>query len=189
MGILNLTPDSFSDGGRFNEPKKALERIEELIDQGADIIDVGAESTGPGSKAVSEAEEIRRLESVMRLILEHQLTEKAVFSIDTSKATVAELALKHGFQIVNDVTALRGDPTMIDVLLKYKPYVCLMYAKDVPPKRTTRENREYDDVIETIKDFLKKQAGELLDRGFPQEKIIIDPRHGNVCQQHSRLQF
>ena len=177
MGVLNLTPDSFSDGGHFNEAEKAIARIEEMIDQGADIIDIGGESTGPGSGEVSEQEELARIKAIVDTIAEMGLTSKAVFSIDTYKASIAEYALEHGFQMVNDVTALRADPKMIDVLVKYKPYAVLMYSKD-PTARTTSDKMVYEDVVGTITDFLTEQTSELLEAGFPREKVIIDPGMG-----------
>ena len=173
MGVLNLTPDSFSDGGEFNAPRLALKRIEEMIAQGADIIDIGGESTGPGSFDVSAEEELVRVKP----IIDAAPVGKTIFSIDTYKAPIAEYALKHGFQMVNDVTALRGDPKMIDVILKYKPYVVLMYSKDSTP-RTTKEAVEYDDVMATIKTFLLERIATLVEVGFPEDKIIIDPGMG-----------
>lgn len=177
MGILNLTPDSFSDGGQFFEPEKAVSRIEEMIAQGADIIDIGGESTGPGSPDVSPEEELRRVKPVIETVSEKGLTEKALFSIDTYKAPVAEYALGKGFQMVNDVTALRGDPGLIGVLTKYEPHIVLMYSKD-PTPRTTREPVEYDDVIATIKTFLTERIATLVEAGFPEDKIVIDPGMG-----------
>ena len=177
MGILNITPDSFSDGGKFNAPEAALQRIEAMIAEGADIIDIGGESTGPGSSHVLAKDELARLKPVIDGIAERRLTEKTCFSIDTYKASVAEFALEKGFQMVNDVTALRGDPKMINILIKYKPYVVLMYSKDITP-RTTGDKVAYEDVIGTIKDFLVEQSSLLLEAGFPREKIIIDPGMG-----------
>ena len=177
MGVLNITPDSFSDGGKFNAPDLAIKRIEEMIAQGADIIDIGGESTGLGSPPVSAEEEMKRVQPVIDKIAEKNLTEKTLFSIDTYKAPVAEYALKHGFQMVNDVTALRGDPQMISILLKYEPYVVLMYSKD-PTPRTTKEAVEYDDVVATIKSFLLERIATLIESGFPEEKIIVDPGMG-----------
>jgi len=177
MGILNLTPDSFSDGGRFDEVHTAIARVEEMIAQGADIIDIGGESTGPESVNVSAEEELKRVKPVIDMIEEKKLSEKTVFSIDTYKSTVAEYALKHGFSMVNDVTALRGDTGMINVLLKYEPYIVLMYSKD-PTARTTKEVIEYDDVMAGIKTFLLERIAELVTAGFPEDKIIIDPGMG-----------
>ena len=177
MGILNTTPDSFSDGGKFSSPEKAWQGIQEIVLAGADIIDIGGESTGPGSQDVSAEEELRRVQPIIDRVSQEDLTKKVIFSIDTYKAPVAEYALEKGFTMVNDVTALRGDPDMMGMLLKYQPYVVLMYSKDDCP-RTTREALEYDDVIATIKSFLIERAATLIAAGFPEEKIILDPGMG-----------
>lgn len=188
MGILNITPDSFSDGGKYLDPDLAMEQVKSLMDQGVDIIDVGAESTGPGSLDVAEAEELKRLAPLLDRLLKSGLPSKTVFSIDTYKASVAEAALKAGFKMVNDVTALRGDPDMINVLLRYKPYVVLMYSKDATP-RTTREAVQYEDVIETIKTFLNDRVQMLLRAGFPKENIILDPGMGAFVSSDPKYSF
>lgn len=186
MGILNMTPDSFSDGGEhiFN----FAFRILELIEGGADIIDIGGESTGPGSPDVSLEEEMKRVTPVIDFIAKKHLTDKTVFSIDTYKSEVADYALAHGFQMVNDVTALRGDPRMIEVLLKYNPYIILMYSKD-PTPRTTTEKIKYDDVIASIKTFLSESISHLVQAGFPEEKIIIDPGMGMFVSADPQYSF
>lgn len=177
MGVLNLTPDSFSDGGKFNRTDLAERRLLELIEQGADIIDIGGESTGPGAPEVSKAEELNRVKSIIDLIAEKKWSEKAIFSIDTYKAAVAKYALQHGFKMVNDVTALRGDPEMLSVLVEYQPHVILMYSKD-STARTTRDVKAYEDVVDYIKNFLKVRTETLLKAGFPRDKIILDPGMG-----------
>lgn len=177
MGILNLTPDSFSDGGKFFDAKLAIQHIKDMIAEGANIIDIGGESTGPGSEFVSAEEELRRIKPIIDFIEKENLAKKVIFSVDTYKASVAEYALKHGFSMVNDVTALRGDPKMIDVLVQYKPFVILMYSKD-PSPRTTHDKVVYENAVGTIKDFLAEQTSELLEAGFPRKKIIIDPGMG-----------
>lgn len=187
MGILNITPDSFSDGGRYNGEMSEV-RCQELLQNGADIIDIGGESTGPGSKDVSVEQELDRLKLVIDYISENKLYEKVIFSVDTYKSEVAECALSHGFGMVNDVTALRGDQKMLDILLKYQPYVVLMYSKD-DSARTTSDFVEYDDVITTIKDFLQERIQLLLDAGFPKEKIIIDPGMGAFVSGDPKYSF
>ena len=187
MGVLNITPDSFSDGSA--EAMKNYElRIKNLIDEGADIIDIGGESTGPDSKNVSLREEMNRVKPVINYIVENKLTEKVMFSIDTYKAPVARYALEHGFQMVNDITALRGDEEMIDTLLEFEPYIVLMYSKDNTP-RTTAEEVNYDDVVANIKTFLIGQIVDLLDAGFPEEKIIIDPGMGMFVSSDPKYSF
>ena len=188
MGVLNITPDSFSDGGQFISIQQAGYSIQQLIDEGADIIDIGGESTGPGSEDVSLEEEMKRVKPVIDYVAENKLTEKVLFSIDTYKAPVAKYALQNGFQMINDVTALRGDSKMIDVLIRYKPYVVLMYAKDSTP-RTTTESVEYEDVIVTIKTFLVEQVSTLVQAGFPEEKIIIDPGMGMFVSANPEYSF
>jgi len=177
MGILNLTPDSFSDGGKFIEPEKAIEHIQIMISHGASIIDIGGESTGPGSSEVSQKEELKRIRAIIDIVSKTGLTDEVLFSIDTYKAPVAEYALEHGFNMVNDVTALRGDSEMIKVLLKYEPYIVLMYSKDDSP-RTSKEAVEYDDVMASIKTFLTERISTLVEAGFPEDKVVIDPGMG-----------
>lgn len=174
MGILNVTPDSFSDGGKFFTLKKALKRTKELEKQGADIIDIGGESTGPGSKYVPEKEELKR---VIPIIKELGKITKLPISIDTYKSEVAQQALKAGANMVNDVTALRGDPKMASVIKKYKCPVILMYSKDTTP-RTTVKKKKYKDVIKTIKNFLKKRIAYAKKQGIKSSQIIIDPGMG-----------
>lgn len=186
MGVLNITSDSFSDGGKYISDFGS--HISDLIKEGAGIIDVGGESTGPGSKDVSLEEEMKRVKPVIDYVAENKLTEKVLFSIDTYKSEVAEHALENGFQIVNDVTALRGDPAMIGVLVKYQPYAILMYSKDDTP-RTTTEFVEYDDVIATIKTFLLERISTLVQAGFPEDKIIIDPGMGMFVSANPKYSF
>ncbi|MBU0577524.1 dihydropteroate synthase [Patescibacteria group bacterium] len=186
MGIVNVTPDSFSDGGKYDSNFET--RISDLIKERADIIDIGGESTGPGSTNVSLRTEMNRVKPVIDYIAKNKLTEKVLFSIDTYKAPVAQYALENGFQIVNDVTALRGDPDMIDVLIRYQPYVVLMYSKDDTP-RTTTEKVEYDDVIASIKTFLIGQIVDLIDAGFDEDKIIIDPGMGMFVSAEPKYSF
>jgi len=188
MGILNITPDSFSDGGQFIRIKDYELRIKQMISSGVGIIDIGGESTGPGSPDVSLEEEMGRIKPVVDYINKNKLTDKISFSIDTYKSEVAEYALQNGFKMVNDVTALRGDPKMIDILVKYKPYVILMYSKDNTP-RTTTESVEYDDVIASIKTFLVDQISILIQAGFPEEKIIIDPGMGMFVSANPDYSF
>jgi dihydropteroate synthase len=186
MGILNVTPDSFSDGNLWMKEFGA--RILQMIEDGADIIDVGGESTGPGSKDVTTEEELARVKPVVDFVAREGLTDRALFSIDTYKSEVADYALTHGFKMVNDVTALRGDVKMAEVLLKHKPYVVLMYSKD-PTARTTREAVQYDDVMATVKDFLRERTEGLLATGFPREKIIVDPGMGAFVSGDPKYSF
>ena len=174
MGILNVTPDSFSDGGLYNDPAGAVEHGLKLLDEGADIIDIGGESTGPGSKDVSEAEELSR---VMSVVLALRSKTKAWLSIDTYKSGVAVEALEAGVDMVNDVTALRGDAKMASVLSGYPVPVVLMYSKDSTP-RTTREATQYDDVVKTVKNFLQDRVEYAVKSGIKMERLILDPGMG-----------
>ena len=178
MGILNITPDSFSDDGKFVDVQTIVQRINQLREEGADIIDIGAESTFGPEAQVSTEEEWERLEPVLKSLVETQdLAALPVISVDTWKADVAEKALQSGVQMINDVTALRGDPRLIEVLLRYEPYVCLMFSA-YETSYAGREEKQYDDVIRTIREFLDERTQQLLRRGFPQEKIVIDPGLG-----------
>lgn len=188
MGILNITPDSFSDGGNFLTSHEAIHRVKTLLQEGADIIDIGAESTfGPESQVTAE-EEWRRLEPVLTALSMKDCHSRlppnpfdsfamTVLSLDTWKAEVAERGLKMGVRMINDVTALRGDPRMMEILMEYHPYVCLMYSAYETPY-AGREHKQYEDVVETIKKFLGERTKELMNRGFPREKILIDPGLG-----------
>ena len=188
MGVVNVTPDSFSDGGDFYKQEDAEKQIQKLIKDKADIIDIGGESTGPGSQDISLEEEMKRVKPIIDFITKNKLYKKAQFSIDTYKAPVARYALENGFTMVNDVTALRGDPSMVDVLIDYQPKVILMYSKD-PTPRTTTENMQYADIIASIKSFLIGQLVTLLDAGFSEENIILDPGMGMFVSADPKYSF
>ena len=175
VGILNVTPDSFYDGGQNDSVEKALERVGQLLADGADIIDIGGESTGPGSEDVTEQEELNRVLPVVEAIIEKH--PDAVLSIDTSKSTVAKASVDAGVSLVNDVTAGRGDPAMLEVVAALGVPLVLMYAKD-SSSRTTTEAREYDDVLATVKQFLEERKDAALQAGVLQENIILDPGLG-----------
>lgn len=171
MGILNVTPDSFSDGGQFFSFESALERVRQLIREGADIIDIGGESTRPGAQPVSEDEELRRVIPVIRAIRK----ESAVpISIDTYKASVAEAALEAGANVINDISALRFDPRMAQVVAQACVPVVLMHMLGEP--RTMQQKPVYTDVVREIKEFLAERIAFARAHGI--EKIIIDPGIG-----------
>ncbi len=174
FGILNVTPDSFSDGGDFLDPEAAARHAELLLDEGADAIDVGGESTRPGSDPVSEEEELRRVVPVVRRILEAR--PGAVVSVDTYRARTAEAALDAGARIVNDVTALRGDPRMAALVADAGCPVVLMHMLG-EPKTMQREPR-YDDVVGEVRHFLEERAGHADAAGVAAENIILDPGIG-----------
>lgn len=175
MGILNVTPDSFSDGGDFNTLHKAIKRAKELEKQGADIIDIGGESTGPGSKKVNLESELSR---IIPVIKELRKNTNLHLSIDTYKSEMARQALGLGVNMVNDITALRGDSKMASVIKEYECPVILMHNKDKTP-RTTIKNKKYKDVVKTIKDFLDKRISYAKKQGIKDKQIIIDPGIGH----------
>ena len=167
MGILNVTPDSFSDGGNFNSVEKALERAKSMINDGADIIDLGGESTRPGHKYVDADEELRRVIPVIKKLKEELDTP---ISVDTYKAKVADESLKLGVEMINDVWGLRKDKDMASVIAKYDAYVCIMHNQD---------NTEYDkDIMESIKDFLSESIKIAIEAGIDKNKIVLDPGIG-----------
>jgi dihydropteroate synthase len=173
MGILNVTPDSFYDGGRYSDREKALRHGLELAAQGADIIDIGGESTRPGSEPVSEQEEMDRVIPVIEAIKR----ENAVpLSIDTTKAGVAEEALKAGAEMVNDISGLTFDSGIADVAARYGAFLVLMHMQGRP--RTMQENPRYEDLIGEIRDFLSAAAQAAQDRGVARGRIIVDPGIG-----------
>ncbi|MBS1704720.1 MAG: dihydropteroate synthase [Armatimonadetes bacterium] len=171
MGILNVTPDSFSDGGRFLEPRAALHHAREMLAQGADIIDVGGESTRPGAVPVSAKEEIERVIP----IIEKLAAKRIPVSVDTSKAEVAEAALLVGARIVNDVTAL-SDLNMAEVCARFRCTVCLMHMQGTPG--TMQLAPTYDDVVLDVKTFLIERAAYAQSHGIEKEAIWIDPGIG-----------
>ncbi|MCM8766185.1 MAG: dihydropteroate synthase [Candidatus Omnitrophica bacterium] len=174
MGILNITPDSFSDGGRFfDKPQEAINHALKMEEEGADIIDVGGESTRPGAKPVPPEEELRRVIPVVK-ILRRRL--RIPISIDTRKAKVAQEAMEAGADIVNDVSALRYDPEMRRVISRYQVPVIIMHMKGTP--RTMQKNPVYKDLIPEIIDYLEKSINLAKEAGIKEENIIIDPGIG-----------
>jgi dihydropteroate synthase len=171
MGILNVTPDSFSDGGKYFSKEAAVNHGIDLIEQGADFIDIGGESTRPGSDPISEDEELKRVIPVAELILKHK--PNTVLSVDTTKAKVAEEALKLGARIVNDISSC-SDPNMIDVIKKYNASVVLMHMKGNP--KNMQDNPSYDDVVSEVYDYLICKCEELRKSGI--KNIMIDPGIG-----------
>lgn len=171
MGVLNVTPDSFSDGGLFVEPQVALARARRMIAEGADIIDVGGESTRPGAEEVSERQEIERVLP----IIETLAAEGIVVSIDTSKAAVARVALGAGAEIVNDVTGLRDD-NMLQVVTELTPGVVVMHMQGDP--RSMQERPTYRDVVGEVRDGLIVAAARAETGGLRSSQILIDPGIG-----------
>jgi dihydropteroate synthase len=174
VGILNVTPDSFSDGGKFIDPEAAAGHAAGLLDEGAGMIDVGGESTRPGSDPVSQREEIRRVVPVIERIIAAR--PEAVVSVDTYRSATAAAALDAGASIVNDVTALRGDPLMVSVAAEARCPVILMHMQG-EPKTMQREPR-YADVVGEVNDFLRLRAEHAVRSGVDAENVIVDPGIG-----------
>jgi len=172
MGILNVTPDSFSDGGRYNSTDAAVERGLEMVEEGADIIDIGGESTRPGSERVSEETELKRVLPVIEKLLYYK--PDIVISVDTYKSQVAAETLKRGALIINDISALRYDEHMPSTIKDYNASVILMHMKGDP--KTMQNEPYYDDVIGEITAFLKERGSFARENGITQ--VIIDPGIG-----------
>jgi dihydropteroate synthase len=172
MGIVNVTPDSFSDGGEFLDPERAIAHGRELADEGADILDVGGESTRPGARAVDAAEELGRVVPVVEALAK----DGPKVSIDTSKTEVARAALDAGASMVNDVTALRADPDLAALCAERDCEVVLMHMLGDP--RTMQENPVYHDVVDDIKVFLAERIEFATVAGIRRERIWIDPGIG-----------
>jgi dihydropteroate synthase len=172
MGVVNVTPDSFSDGGAWLDPAAAIAHGRELVAEGAAILDVGGESTRPGAEPVPAQEELRRVLPV----LEGLADTPARRSIDTSKAGVAQAALAAGATLVNDVTALRGDPAMAPLLAAHDCGVCLMHMLGEP--RTMQRDPRYDDVVDDVKAFLAERLAFAVAQGIAEERIWLDPGIG-----------
>lgn len=173
MGVINVTPDSFYDGGCYLDAAAAVAHAVRLEEEGADLLDVGAESTRPGAHVVGEAEEHRRAIPVVTAMA------KAVtvpISIDTSKATVACAALDAGAVLVNDITALRGDPAMVDVVVRARAGIVLMHMQGTP--RTMQQAPHYDDVVEEVSAFFEERIRFATAHGIVRRQIILDPGIG-----------
>jgi dihydropteroate synthase len=181
MGVVNVTPDSFSDGGMHLEPSAAIAAARRMVDEGATIVDVGGESTRPGSAGVSATEELRRVLPVLEGL------QGVPVSIDTAKAEVARRALGLGAELVNDVTALRGDPQLAEVVAESGAYLCLMHMQGEP--RTMQQSPTYDDVASEVAAFLEERLRFAVDIGIAEERICLDPGigFGKTVQQNFEL--
>jgi dihydropteroate synthase len=173
MGIVNVTPDSFSDGGEFLDPQRAIAHGRELAAEGADILDIGGESTRPGAEGVTAEEELARVGPVVDALSDD---DGPSVSIDTSKLAVAEAALSAGATMVNDVTALRGDPELAGLCAERRCEVVLMHMLGEP--RTMQENPVYEDVVDDVKAFLAERIEFAISQGIEKERIWIDPGIG-----------
>ncbi len=173
MGILNVTPDSFWDGGRYLDPEAAVDHVLTMVGEGADLIDIGAESSRPGSDSISPEEEIRRLMPVIKAISKKV---QVPISVDTTKAQVAQHALDAGASIVNDISALRFDPLMGSVIASYGAGVVLMHMKGVP--KSMQQAPEYQDVVTEVGKFLSDRARVAQEAGIHSNQILLDPGIG-----------
>ena len=173
MGILNITPDSFSDGGNFRNPREALARASKLIDDGAEIIDIGAESTRPGSDPVPAEAELDRILPVIRELARELQTP---ISVDTQKAQVAEAALEAGAEIINDVSALRTDPAMAGLAASSGAAVVLMHMQGEP--KTMQLRPRYDEVVREVTEWLAGRVEAAVSAGIPRQRLLVDPGFG-----------
>lgn len=181
MGIINVTPDSFSDGGKYFDQQAAIDHALKLVDEGADILDFGGESTRPYSEQVDEAEELRRVVPVIEAVAGKV---KIPLSIDTSKAAVAKAAINAGAEIINDVTGLSGDPGMLAVAVESQAGVCVMHMQGTP--QTMQDEPRYNDVVGEIAQYLAGRRDQLEAAGIPRTRICLDPGIGfGKTHQHN----
>lgn len=173
MGIVNVTPDSFSDGGSYWNTGQAIEHALRLVADGADILDIGGESTRPYAAPVDADEELRRVLPVVQAVCERT---KTPVSIDTFKASVAQAALAAGAEIINDITGLTGDPEMLSVAAERGAGVCIMHMQGTP--QTMQDAPHYDDVVEDILDYLRERRDALVAAGIPLDRLCLDPGIG-----------
>lgn len=184
MGVLNVTPDSFSDGGLYFDAGPAAARAQEMLAEGADIIDVGGESTRPGAAPVDEREELRRVAPVVRRLRKET---DALISVDTTKAVVAMAALDQGADIINDVSAMRFDPLMARAVAREHAALVLMHMQGTP--ETMQIRPRYRDVVAEVRDFLKERLEAAAESGIPAGQVIVDPGigFGKTAEQNLAL--
>jgi len=173
MGVLNLTPDSFYDGGRYGTPQAAVARALAMVDEGADIIDIGGESSRPGSRPASVDEEVARVIPVVEGLAS---TCDVLISVDTTKSAVARAAIAHGARIINDISALRFDPEMGEVVARGGTFLVLMHMQGSPD--TMQHDPVYRNVVAEIKDFLRERMEMAVSAGIDRKHLIIDPGIG-----------
>jgi len=168
MGIVNVTPDSFSDGGQFNDTDRAINHALQLINEGADIIDIGGESTRPNADVISTDEELSRVIPV----IEKLAGETKWISIDTRRAIVMDEAMRAGATMINDVSALEDDPDSLSIAAKYDCPICLMHKKGMP--QTMQDNPNYDDVVDEVFNYLQSRIEACLNAGIAKDRLIAD---------------
>lgn len=173
MGIVNVTPDSFSDGGRFNDTGRAVEHALQLVAEGAEILDIGGESTRPGAEPVEEVEELRRVLPVIRAV---RSVTKTLISIDTMKASVARAAIDAGADIINDVTGLRADAAMPRLAAETNVGIVVMHMQGTP--QTMQANPQYADVVAEVRAYFEKRLQLMEHEGIAPERVVLDPGFG-----------
>ena len=184
VGIVNVTPDSFSDGGESYSPEDAKRRIELLQQEGADLIEIGGESTRPGSTPISSEEEIAR---ILPLVKECSTPER--LAVDTYHAETAKFALSHGVRFINDVSSLRGDPAMASVLATHGAYVTLMFNKDAPLPHATENRREYKDIVQEIILFFSERLEFASHGGISRKNVILDTGMGKFLSHDPKFSW
>lgn len=175
MGILNVTPDSFSDGGKYTRVDAALQRVRQMLEEGADIIDIGGESTRPGADTVASDEQIQRVVPVI-MAIRKEFDDDIAISIDTTLSTVAEAVLNAGASFINDVSAGQNDPSILTLAAEKGVHIILMHSQGSP--KTMQDNPYYNDVVAEVIDFLKARIDAALASGINKDQIIIDPGIG-----------
>lgn len=181
MGIINVTPDSFSDGGKFLSVEAAVEQALRLVDEGADLLDIGGESTRPYSDPVSTEDELGRITPVFETLANRV---SIPLSIDTSKSAVARAALAAGAEIINDVTALTGDPAMLQLAADSAAGICAMHMQGTP--QTMQDSPHYDDVVREVREYLRSRLEALVAAGIAAERVCLDPGIGfGKTHQHN----
>lgn len=184
MGIVNVTPDSFSDGGQFLDPEKALAHALDLAEQGADLLDIGAESTRPGASPVAVEEELKR---IVPLVASLAKRVAIPISVDTMKARVAQAALDAGASIVNDVTALRFDPEMASVVARMEAGLVLMHMQGMP--ETMQQAPQYDEVVTEVRAFFEERLTAAEQAGIARSQIVLDPGIGFGKRQEHNVEL
>ncbi len=174
VGILNITPDSFYDGDKYFIPEQAIEHACKLKEDGANMLDIGAESSRPGSEPISAQDELQRLIPIFKQLQEKQLG--IPISVDTYRASTATYCLEHGASVINDISACSIDPELLQILIDYKPGYVLMHAQGNP--KTMQHDPKYNNVVEEVYSFLEEKMGMLVRSGFPEENIVLDPGIG-----------
>lgn len=185
MGVINLTPDSFSDGGRWFTRKRACDNVERMIENGVDLIDIGGESTRPGASQVSEEEEIRRVEKYINVML--IFNSQVPFSIDTTKPTVARVALDAGVEIVNDISGLRFDPALADVAARHDAGLILMHSRGT--FETMHKQEPVKDILKEVSDDWRRGIAEAERRGVRRDRIVLDPGIGFSKTQKQNVEL